>query len=173
MPRDSYIEQKCVTAHPQFQTIRKECRWKRMPDLFYSIRTETYPRNLPRNLSTGYHCHKCNWKRNWFTNNASCVVDGMTSKAVILLPILERTSFEQENVFMRKQKKKKDLSLEEGRINGTFNVQTRQFLINLRIFFYFLFLFSSRFVKIFGYFSVIVSMLMMKQKKNFQLKIFS
>lgn len=113
-----------------------------MPDLFYSIRTETYPRNLPRNLSTGYHCHKCNWKRNWFTNNASCVVDGMASKAVILLPILERTSFEQENVFMRKQKKKKDLSLEEGRINGTFNVQTRQFLINLRIFFisYFFFL---------------------------------
>lgn len=113
-----------------------------MPDLFYSIRTETYPRNLPRNLSTGYHCHRCNWKRNWFTNNASCVVDGMASKAVILLPILERTSFEQENVFMRKQKKKKDLSLEEGRINGTFNVQTRQFLINLRIFFisYFFFL---------------------------------
>lgn len=65
---------------------------------------------------------RCNWKRNWFTNNASCVVDGMASKAVILLPILERTSFEQENVFMRKQKKKKDLSLEEGRINGTFNV---------------------------------------------------
>lgn len=51
------------------------------------------------------------------------------------------------------KKKKKDLFLEEGRINGTFNVQTRQFLINLRIFFYFLFLFSSRFVKIFGYFS--------------------
>lgn len=58
------------------------------------------------------------------------------------------------------KKKKKDLSLEEGRINGTFNVQTRQFLINLRIFFISYFFFLRDLWKFL--FFVIVSMLMMK-----------
>ena len=58
-------------------------------------------------------CHRCNWRRNWFTNNASCVVGGMASKAGDTFTNLgtDFLPFSNERMFLWKQKKKKKIFL--------------------------------------------------------------